>query len=46
MNIIINTGILIRTINKYSIHHDKFIVVDLISVEAGSVNYSQSANTK
>lgn len=44
MNLIGNAGIPIRTIDKYAIHHDKFIVVDEASVETGSFNYSRAAN--
>ncbi|MEQ0217845.1 phospholipase D family protein [Klebsiella sp. CN_Kp114] len=46
MNLIVNAGIPIRTIQKYAIHHDKFIVVDRVSVETGSFNYSRSANLR
>lgn len=46
MNLIVNAGIPIRTIQKYAIHHDKFIVVDRVSVETGSFNYSRSANSR
>lgn len=46
MNLIVNTGIPIRTIQKYAIHHDKFIIVDRVSVETGSFNYSRSANSR
>ncbi|WP_272654140.1 MULTISPECIES: phospholipase D family protein [unclassified Providencia] len=46
MNLVVNAGIQIRTIQKYAIHHDKFIIVDRESVETGSFNYSKSANTR
>ncbi len=46
MNLVVNAGIPIRTIQKYAIHHDKFIIVDRESVETGSFNYSKSANTR
>lgn len=46
MNLIVNAKIPIKTISKYAIHHDKFIVVDRASVETGSFNYSSSANSR
>lgn len=46
MNIIVNAGIPLRTISKYAIHHDKYIVIDKVSVETGSYNYSASANSR
>lgn len=36
----------VRTNDHYAIHHDKFIIVDNESVETGSFNYSNSANTR
>lgn len=41
-----NAGIPIRTISRYAIHHDKFIVVDSAHVETGSFNYSASAASR
>lgn len=46
MNLITNTGIPLRTISKYAIHHDKYIVSDSKNVETGSFNYSSSANDR
>lgn len=46
MNLIVNADIPIKTIDKYAIHHDKFIVVDRVSVETGSFNYSSAANSQ
>jgi len=46
MNLVKNANIPIRTIGKYAIHHDKFIVVDGESIETGSFNYSSSANSR
>jgi len=43
MNLVVNAGIPLRTISTYTIHHDKYIVVDGMHVETGSFNYSQSA---
>lgn len=36
-------GVEVRTISSYAIHHDKVIVVDGISTELGSFNFSASA---
>lgn len=38
-----NAGIDVRTIDAYAIHHDKLILVDSITVETGSFNYSAAA---
>jgi len=43
LNLIVNAGIPIRTISRYAIHHDKYIVVDRRHVETGSFNYSKAA---
>ncbi len=43
MNLMVNANIPLRTISKYRIHHDKYIVVDGKHVETGSFNYSESA---
>lgn len=45
MNLIVNADIPLRTVSKYKIHHDKYIVVDGKTVETGSFNYSKSAAT-
>ncbi len=43
LNLLVNAGIPTRTISRYAIHHDKFIVVDGMHVETGSFNYSAAA---
>lgn len=43
LNLLVNAGIRTRTIARYAIHHDKFIVVDGSHVETGSFNYSAAA---
>ena len=43
LNLLVNAGIPTRTIARYAIHHDKFIVVDGLHVETGSFNYSEAA---
>jgi len=43
LNLLVNAGIPARTISKYAIHHDKFIVSDEKHVQTGSFNYSKAA---
>ena len=43
LNLLVNAGISTRTISRYPIHHDKFIVADGLHVETGSFNYSVDA---
>lgn len=43
LNLLVNAGIPTRTISVYPIHHDKYLVVDGLSVETGSFNYSKAA---
>ncbi|EGA3603563.1 phospholipase D family protein [Salmonella enterica] len=45
MNLLVNAGIPVRTVNKFKILHDKIIVSDESSVETGSYNFSKSANS-
>lgn len=45
MNLMVNANIPLRTISKYKIHHDKYIVADGKTVETGSFNYSKAAAT-
>lgn len=40
MNTIVNAGIALRTNEQFALHHDKYILVDKISMESGSYNYS------
>lgn len=42
-NLILNAGIPLRTVSAYTIHHDKYIVIDGRSVQTGSFNYTQGA---
>lgn len=44
MNLLVNAGIPVRTVNKFKILH-KIIVSDESSVETGSYNFSKSANS-
>src|SRR6202020_1339912 len=41
-----NQGVLVRIDYRYAILHDKFIVVDGVTVETGSFNYTASAEHK
>lgn len=43
MNLVVNAGIPLRTVSKFKIHHDKYIIVDGKTVETGSYNFSKSA---
>ena len=46
MNIVVNAGIPLRTNGRYAIMHDKVIIVDNHTVEAGSFNYTRSAASR
>ena len=43
LNLLAGVGIPTRTIARYAIHHDKFIVADGRHVQNGSFNYSKAA---
>jgi phosphatidylserine/phosphatidylglycerophosphate/cardiolipin synthase-like enzyme len=43
LNLIANAGIPTRTISRYAIHHDKYMVIDKVTVQTGSFNYSKAA---
>ena len=43
MNLVANAGIALRTNDHYKIQHDKVIIVDGITTETGSFNYSRAA---
>lgn len=40
-----NNGVPVRLNGNYSIHHNKFLVIDGESVETGSLNYTAAAAT-
>jgi phosphatidylserine/phosphatidylglycerophosphate/cardiolipin synthase-like enzyme len=44
LNLLANAGVNVRTVNTYKILHDKVIVVDGVTTETGSFNFSRSAN--
>ncbi|RZF23532.1 phospholipase D family protein [Paraburkholderia sp. UYCP14C] len=46
LNLLVNAGIPTRTIERYAINHDKFVVVDGRHLETGSFNYSAAAATR
>ncbi|SMP70777.1 phospholipase D family protein [Noviherbaspirillum suwonense] len=43
LNLLAEAGIPTRTISRYAIHHDKYMVIDKITVQTGSFNYSKAA---
>lgn len=43
LNLLASAGIATRTISRYAIHHDKYMVVDKMTVQTGSFNYSKAA---
>lgn len=43
LNLLANAGIPTRTIARYAIHHDKYMVIDKMTVQTGSFNYSRAA---
>jgi phosphatidylserine/phosphatidylglycerophosphate/cardiolipin synthase-like enzyme len=43
MNVLVNSGVELRTIDRYKIQHDKVIIADGQTVETGSFNYTSSA---
>jgi len=42
-NLLVNADIPTRTISRYAIHHDKYIISDGITLQTGSFNYSAAA---
>ena len=46
LNTLVSAGIPVATISVYAIHHDKYIVVDGVTVETGSYNYSAAAKER
>src|SRR6476660_6566143 len=43
LNLMVNAGIPTRTISRYAIHHDKYMVIDKRTLQTGSFNYSKAA---
>jgi len=43
LNLLASAGIPTRTISRYAIHHDKYMVIDKVTVQTGSFNYSKAA---
>lgn len=43
MNLLVNAGIPVRTVDNFKIMHDKLIITDQVNVETGSFNYSRAA---
>ncbi|MGR9587126.1 phospholipase D family nuclease [Pandoraea sputorum] len=46
LNLLANAGISTRLLDRYAIHHDKYIVVDGQHVETGSYNFTTSAASR
>lgn len=44
LNLLVNAGVNVRTVNSYKILHDKVIIVDGVTTETGSFNFSRSAH--
>ena len=45
LTLLAKAGIPTRTVKSYSIHHDKFMVVDGMAVETGSFNFTAAAKS-
>jgi phosphatidylserine/phosphatidylglycerophosphate/cardiolipin synthase-like enzyme len=43
LDLLAAAGIPTRTISRYAIHHDKYMVIDKTTVQTGSFNYSKAA---
>ncbi|WP_240980065.1 phospholipase D family protein [Ramlibacter agri] len=43
LSALVTSGIAVRTIDVYAIHHDKTLVIDGATVQTGSFNYTQAA---
>ena len=43
MNLLVNAGVLVRTVSQFKIMHDKVIITDGRNVETGSFNYTRAA---
>lgn len=43
LGLLAENGVRTRVIQKYEIHHDKYIITDDMNVETGSFNYSKAA---
>lgn len=44
MNLLVNSGIPVRTVSRFKIMHDKVIIADGRNVEVGSFNYTRAAD--
>lgn len=43
MNLMVNAGIAVRTVDNYKIMHDKIAIIDDVTTQTGSFNYSRAA---
>ena len=46
MDFVARNGVVLRTNERFHLHHDKTIIVDGSTVQTGSFNYAPSAETK
>ncbi|WP_425061504.1 phospholipase D family protein [Serratia ureilytica] len=44
MNLLVNAGVAVRTVDGYKIMHDKTIICDGVTTETGSFNFSRAAD--
>ncbi len=43
INLLVNAGIKVRTVDNYKIMHDKVAIIDGVTVQTGSYNYTRAA---
>lgn len=43
INLLVNAGIEVRTVDNYQIMHDKVAIIDGVTVQTGSYNYTRAA---
>lgn len=43
INLLVNAGIEVRTVDNYKIMHDKVAIIDDVTVQTGSFNYTRAA---
>jgi len=46
LNLLAGADIAVRTVSVYAIHHDKYAVIDGVTVQTGSFNYTSSAERR
>lgn len=43
INLLVNAGIGVRTVDNYKIMHDKVAIIDGVTTQTGSFNYTRAA---